>query len=59
LSNSYDLKFENVPGAYFAQEIRLSIWQKTTTSSLFYYEIDYKDGSNEQGIADFDPIIID
>jgi hypothetical protein len=51
VSEYYQLEFKDVPGAYFAQEIRLSIWQKWTTSSLFAYEIDYKDGSSDSWVA--------
>jgi hypothetical protein len=51
-SQYYQLKFEDVPGSFFAQEIRLYIWQKDTSSSLFQYTIDYKDSTTATSTAE-------
>ncbi len=40
-SESYQLFFPDIPGEYFAQEIRLSAWVKGTNSSIFQNIVDY------------------
>jgi len=46
-SEYYELYFPEVPGSYFAQEIRLSLWVKWASSGIFPYDISYLDGTNE------------
>jgi prepilin-type N-terminal cleavage/methylation domain-containing protein len=41
VNDSYQLFFPDIPGEYFAQEIRLTAWVKWTTSSVFHNTIDY------------------
>lgn len=51
-SEYYELYFPEIPGSFFAQEIRLSLWVKGWNSWLFSHTIDYKDGSTQSGITD-------
>lgn len=42
VNDSYQLFFPDIPGEYYAQEIRLSLWVKGTSSSLFHNMINYE-----------------
>lgn len=55
INDPYQLFFDDIPGEYFAQEIRLSAWVKGTNSSLFHNTVDYG-GSTSVTQPDYDVI---
>lgn len=58
-AQSYPLYFDDIPGEYFAQEIRISAWVKWTSSSIFNNTINYDDGSSSTTTPDFEVLETD
>jgi len=46
-SEYYELYFPEIPGSFFAQEIRLTLWVRWWNSWLFSHNIEYLDGTSQ------------
>ncbi len=53
-SEWYELFFSEVPWEFLIQEVRLSARVSGTSDSIFAYNIEYIDGTNESGTASFE-----
>lgn len=59
VDDSYEMFFEEVPGDYFTQEIRLSLWVKGTTDSVFNNTVRYADGRERVTTPDYEVVDTD
>ncbi len=55
----YELSFDNIPGKYYAQEIRLWAWVDGANSSIFSYSLDYETQWDISSIAEFEVTQVD
>ncbi|MDA9129090.1 fibrinogen-like YCDxxxxGGGW domain-containing protein [Candidatus Gracilibacteria bacterium] len=54
VSESYPLYFPEIPGEFFAQEIRLRAWVKGTDASIFENLINYKTSPSSSSTAEYE-----